>query len=106
MKEQSALKAPIVIDEPIHDWFGLTYARYLVVPRSVLQSMPIEWQHRLVEMLNELNAALPVHYSYEVRRRGRAGAFSSDPLNHYRHRGPVTREELDRYTKLYEEDER
>jgi len=24
----------------IHTWFGLTYANYLVLPRTLLQSMP------------------------------------------------------------------
>ena len=39
---------------PIHGWFNLTYASYLVLPRSVLQSAPIEWQRRFVDCLNEL----------------------------------------------------
>lgn len=31
--------------EPIHLWFNLTYANYLCLPRSVLQSMPQEWHY-------------------------------------------------------------
>lgn len=41
-------------DGPIHGFFGLSYANYLVVPRAVLQSMPLEWQERFVACLREL----------------------------------------------------
>ena len=41
-------------DDYIHNWFGLTYANYLVLPRSILQSMDAEWQKKLVNLLNEL----------------------------------------------------
>jgi hypothetical protein len=41
-------------DAPIHDYFALSYARYLVVPRSVLQSMPARWQADLVELLTQM----------------------------------------------------
>lgn len=43
--------------EAIHTWFNLTYANYLVVPRSVLQSMPDEWQQRFVGCLEEMGTA-------------------------------------------------
>lgn len=43
--------------EAIHLWFSLSYANYLVVPRSVLQSMPDEWQARFVGCLNEMGDA-------------------------------------------------
>lgn len=44
-------------DEAIHEYFGLTYANYLVRPRTLLQSMPGEWQQRFVQLLNELETA-------------------------------------------------
>lgn len=40
--------------EPIHLWFSLSYANYLVLPRSVLQSMPQPWQARFCTLLDEL----------------------------------------------------
>lgn len=43
--------------EAIHLWFALTYSNYLVMPRSVLQSMPDEWQKRFVECLEECDEA-------------------------------------------------
>lgn len=57
----------------IHTWFNLTYANYLVVPRSVLQSMPEDWQHRFVACLREMEDAFghldwPV---YDVRTLAR-----------------------------------
>jgi len=39
----------------IHDHFGLTYANYMVLPRSILQSMPYSWQERFVELIDELD---------------------------------------------------
>jgi hypothetical protein len=41
----------------IHTWFSLTYANYLVLPRSVLQSMPEDWQHRFTALLEEMDTA-------------------------------------------------
>lgn len=43
--------------EAIHGWFGLSYANYLVLPRTLLQSMPDEWQSRFVACLRELGEA-------------------------------------------------
>lgn len=59
-------------DEPergIHEWFGLTYANYLVLPRTLLQSMPAEWQQRMVACLDELDTAfdhVPQAQAYDV----------------------------------------
>ena len=43
--------------EAVHGWFGLTYANYLVLPRTLLQSMPDEWQNRMVACLEEMREA-------------------------------------------------
>lgn len=48
---------PHVTDGPIHEWFGLSYSNYLVLPRTLLQSMPTEWQERFVACLDEIEAA-------------------------------------------------
>jgi hypothetical protein len=42
---------------PVHGWFGLTYSSYQVLPRVLMQSMPLEWQHRMVACLEEMRAA-------------------------------------------------
>lgn len=53
----------------IHNWFDLTYAQYLTIPRSVLQSMPWEWQLKFVKCLTELDRTidwLPKKGQYRV----------------------------------------
>ncbi|MFJ5951395.1 hypothetical protein [Streptomyces noursei] len=55
--------------DAIHTYFGLSYANYLVRPRTLLQSMPAQWQTRFVALLNELDAAfqhLPQAEAYQV----------------------------------------
>ncbi|MFJ2279282.1 hypothetical protein ACIOEZ_34600 [Streptomyces sp. NPDC087866] len=46
-----------VTDGPIHEWFSLSYSNYLVLHRTLLQSMPTEWQERMVACLDELQHA-------------------------------------------------
>lgn len=41
----------------VHAWFGLSYSNYLVIPRTLLQSMPKEWQRDFVAKLSELDEA-------------------------------------------------
>lgn len=41
----------------VHTWFGLSYSSYAVLPRTLLQSMPAEWQERFVACMNEIDAA-------------------------------------------------
>lgn len=43
--------------DAVHNYFGLSYSNYLVLHRSLLQSMPCEWQARFVKCLEELNEA-------------------------------------------------
>jgi len=49
----------------IHGWFGLSYANFLVLPRSLLQSMPDEWQERFVSCLHELDEAFDGAADYD-----------------------------------------
>lgn len=72
--------------EAIHDWFGLTYANYLVLPRSILQSMPDEWQNRFVALLEALDEAtmdIPMAPAYRVHVVDHGGRFMRDPVPHY-----------------------
>lgn len=50
---------PITDDQPtdIHTAFGLSYSNYLVLPRTLLQSMPMEWQHHFTALLERYNDA-------------------------------------------------
>jgi hypothetical protein len=72
--------------EAIHMWFELSYAQYLTIPRSVLQSMPDEWQRRFVQCLEELDYNMdwrPKKGRYWVRLKNEKGQFISDPLMDY-----------------------
>lgn len=73
--------------EPVHSWFELSYAQYLTIPRTALQSMPEAWQQRFVECLEELDAAIdwrPKDGQYwVVMRDGNRNRFLSDPLMDY-----------------------
>lgn len=72
-------------NDAVHTWFGLSYASYLAVNRSLLQSMPPEWQRRFVQCMEELND----HFShikeprYTVHARDDQGRFVRDPIPHY-----------------------
>lgn len=71
--------------EPIHDWFELTYSSYLVIQRSILQSMPVEWQRRFVACLRELESVSPgdLPSSFWVQAKTRDGKFRVDPYRDY-----------------------
>jgi hypothetical protein len=72
--------------EPIHTWFELSYSSYLVLPRSILQSMPTEWQRRFVDCLHEAREAaepLKMNDRYTVLLRGERGRIVSDPYCNY-----------------------
>jgi hypothetical protein len=72
----------------IHTWFNLSYASYFVMPRSVLQAMPEEWQYRFTALVDQLNDTLDwgaCHKHYTVLLRGEKGVFIRDPLRNYRH---------------------
>jgi len=43
--------------DAIHKHFGLSYANYLVIPRTLLQSMPDEWQTPFVALLKVIEGA-------------------------------------------------
>lgn len=42
--------------DALWDWFGLSYASWLTLPRSMMHEMPDDWQRRMAELLNEWSA--------------------------------------------------
>lgn len=44
-------------DEPIHDYFELSHATHLVMPRTILQSMPVWWQQEFVRLMRKYDQA-------------------------------------------------
>jgi hypothetical protein len=72
--------------DPIHGFFSLSYASYLVLPRAVLQDAPPKWQEKFVRTLEELNHIVDYDdSSYTVQKRDDKGRFVEDPLAQYRH---------------------
>lgn len=70
----------------VHEYFELSYSQYLTIPRSILQSMPDDWQNRFVECLDELDERYdwkPVTGRYWVRLKDDKGKFVHDPLMNY-----------------------
>ncbi len=46
-------------DKKINEWFQLSYASFLVLPRVFMESMPLEWQQKLVKLLEEYQDEFP-----------------------------------------------
>jgi len=70
--------------EPIHAWFELTYANYLAIPRSVLQSMPVEWQRKFVRLMDELDDTIDWRRDgLTITRRDERGRYIQDDLVDY-----------------------
>jgi hypothetical protein len=85
-------KGTVETEEPIHEHFGLSYAHYLVLPRSVLQSMSVEWQKQFVSLLKQMDDkiddkyALPNGLDYYIELKGYDGkiySITNDPLCEY-----------------------
>ncbi len=73
-------------DGPMHGWFGLSYSSYLVIQRSLIQVMPIEWQARMVTLLEEMRETIDtsdVPSQFMVRAR-ESGKIVADPFRDYR----------------------
>lgn len=74
--------------QPIHDWFELSYAQFLTVPRLVMESMPLDWQRKMAALLQEMDDTFnwrPAEGRYWVRLKDARGRFTDAPLADYRH---------------------
>ena len=74
-------------DDHIHNWFGLSYSNYLVLPRSILQSMSAEWQKKFVGLLDEMEEKMneykiPLQPDYQVTARNN-GKYVKDIYSDY-----------------------
>lgn len=71
----------------IRDWFELSYAQYLTVPRSIMEAMPQEWQEQMAALLDELDdtfAWRPTSGRYWCYLKDGRGRYADDPLQEYR----------------------
>lgn len=70
----------------VHGMFSCSYANYLVLPRSVLQDAPVEWQKKFTDVMEELwDSADWPNQKYTVTARDKRGRFAPDPLSNYRY---------------------
>lgn len=92
----------------IHGWFELTYAQYLAIPRTVLQSMPEEWQEKFVALLEELDETFDWRRSgCWVKFKDVSGRFIEDELGDYeRGRRILSAQEIADYTERHNERQR
>lgn len=77
-----------LVQPPVHTMFGLSYANYLVMPRVVLQQMPLDWQKKFVRLMAEYQEAVEsVKFpaSFAVTCQDTNGKFIKDTFPHYRH---------------------
>lgn len=77
----------IIEKEHIHEYFSLSYANYLVLPRSVLQSMSVDWQEKFVNLLERIPEVIIEDFEpeggYDVRARYSDGCFFTDSFSNY-----------------------
>jgi hypothetical protein len=79
---------------PVHGWFELSYASYLVLQRSLMEAMPVRWQLRFVRLMDEVKLEFDtrkIHSDFRVIAMD-GNRFVQDPLRFYRH---VDRELID-----------
>jgi hypothetical protein len=77
----------IDFDCPIHDWFELSYAQYLTIPRTVLEQMPKEWKTKFALLLDQLDETLdwrPSEGRYWVALKDSKGRYKKDKFANYR----------------------
>lgn len=89
-------------DGPMWAWFGLSYAAYLVMPRSLICGMPLMWQEHMEVLLKQYHAAYDwshIDDNYSVQTRGLKGRFYPDPLANYKYPPPLPYKHLIRKGK-------
>lgn len=76
-------------NDALDEWWELSYAHYLTIPRCVMQSMPDDWKSKMAALLSELDATI----DWRPRDGGRYrcyltdsnGRFVKDKFSEYRH---------------------
>ena len=80
-------------DGAINKAFGLTYANFLVLPRTFLMDMPLEWQNqfaKLLEQYNESVSDLSPDYEYDINISFKnSGKFCKIPKIYTDYRHPI-----------------
>lgn len=91
-RKEAAQGSQEIDPEAIHGYFELSYAQYLTLPRTALQSMPEEWQTRFVACLREFDKSFDWRphggNRFWVQMRSAVGKFlkleTHDPFMDYK----------------------
>lgn len=77
------------IKQDAWDWFGLSYAHWLTIPRIALQSMPAKWQYEFFKLVDELFDKVKFPDGYKdltfVVIAKKNNRFVRHIIPHYRH---------------------
>ncbi len=77
--------------DPINEADILYRTQYLVLSRTLLEAMPKEWQHRFVELIDEIENEFDydnpdwINTHYKVQAKDKKGRFTVDPWGKYRY---------------------
>ena len=85
-------------DDCLWDWFGLSYASFLVLPRVLMHQMPPEWQSQMVKLLRECDETFntsPAFHSVIVSAKDKNNRFVKMPEYILNYRHPKT-DEIDK----------
>lgn len=78
-------------EEPISEWGMLNRTQYLVLDRTMLEAMPVEWQKRFVAMMDEVEEEFDfssgkwVDLEYLVKPKSEEWVFIKSPWGPYRY---------------------
>jgi len=76
-------------ENQLWNWFGLTRAAWLTLPRVLLHEMPIEWQNKLAKLLAEYDHTFscPPNVTTQVNLVNESGRMIKTPawMTNYRH---------------------
>lgn len=71
MQDSNELSAAVLSERPGHealwDWFGLSRASWLVLPRVLVHEMPDDWQARMAALLEDFDAVFKNVPRYDVQ---------------------------------------
>lgn len=79
-----------ILEEPINEWGVLYRTQYLVLDRTMLEAMPIEWQKRFIEVVDDVEDVFDFssekwqHLEYLVKPKDN-GRFIANPWGSYRY---------------------
>lgn len=76
--------------EKLWDWFSLSYASFLVMPRAMMHEMPDEWQGKMADLLTEWDEMTDcpddeiTGITVSIRKNNKFASMPTELLN-YRH---------------------